>query len=160
MPSLQIIGKKHNYIIENFRKGKLYDNRASFIPLDNFNSEDPQEEPTQQNNEEPNLRSESLRHINIITLCILLFSYLLAISITSLAKVLAIVGATGSTSISFILPGLFGYKLIGSEFMGTNERVPTSIKIFKYLSLSLFIWGIAVMVASLSAIVFLGTSSH
>lgn len=146
--------------IENFRKGKLYDNRASFIPLDNFNNEDPQEEPTQQNNEEPNLRSESLRHINIITLCILLFSYLLAISITSLAKVLAIVGATGSTSISFILPGLFGYKLIGSEFTGTNERVPTSIKIFKYLSLSLFIWGIAVMVASLSAIVFLGTSSH
>ncbi|QHS71484.1 amino acid transporter [Saccharomyces paradoxus] len=146
--------------IENFRKGKLYDNRTGFIPLDDLSNEDPQEGLTQQNNEEPNLRIESLRYTNIITLCILLFSYILAISITSLAKVLAIVGATGSTSISFILPGLFGYKLIGSEFTDRNERVPFSIKIFKYLGLFLFIWGIAVMVASLSATVFLGTSSH
>ena len=32
-------------------------------------------------------------------------------TVTSLSKVLAYVGSTGSTSISFILPGLFYYKI-------------------------------------------------
>ncbi|EJS44610.1 avt5p [Saccharomyces arboricola H-6] len=146
--------------IETFRKGKLHDSRTEFIPLDDLSSEDPQEGSAEGINGQGNPRGESLRQTNIITFCILVFSYLLAISITSLAKVLAIVGATGSTSISFILPGLFGYKLIGSEFTNRNERVPVSVKILKYLGLLLFIWGIAVMVASLSATIFLGSSSH
>ncbi|CAI1801673.1 amino acid vacuolar transport [Saccharomyces pastorianus] len=145
--------------IENLRKGTTHDTTTGFIPLDNLSSEDPQE-IAQQDNEQSNLPGESIRQTNVITLCILIFSYLLAISITSLAKVLAIVGATGSTSISFILPGLFGYKLIGSEFTNRNDRVPTSVKIFKYLGLFLFIWGIAVMVTSLFATAFLGSSSH
>ena len=152
--------KRQFIFIEDFRKGRLHDNRTGFIPLDDFNSEEPHDELSQQSSEGPTLRSESQRHTNVITLCVLVFSYILAISITSLAKVLAIVGATGSTSISFILPGLFGYKLIGSEFTNRNERVPVSIKIFKYLGLSLFIWGLVIMIASLSATVFLGTSSH
>ncbi|CAI4054749.1 hypothetical protein SKDZ_02G0200 [Saccharomyces kudriavzevii ZP591] len=146
--------------IENFRKGKLQENRDDCIPLDVLSSVNSQEESRQQNNEQQNFPSVSPRHTNIITLCILGSSYLLAISITSLAKVLAIVGATGSTSISFILPGLFGYKLIGSEYISRDERVPASVKILKYLGLLLFIWGIVVMIASLSATVFLGTSSH
>lgn len=146
--------------IKNLRKDKTDDSTADFIPLDDLSSEDPQEEVAQQNNEQSNLPIESSRQTNVITLCILIFSYLLAISITSLAKVLAIVGATGSTSISFILPGLFGYKLIGSEFTNSNDRVPTRVKLFKYLGLLLFIWGIAVMVASLFATAFLGSSSH
>lgn len=52
------------------------------------------------------------RKFYIITTCIVVMSYLVAISVTSLAKVLVFVGSTGSTSISFILPGLFGYMLI------------------------------------------------
>ncbi|CCK68661.1 amino acid transporter KNAG_0B02190 [Huiozyma naganishii CBS 8797] len=88
-----------------------------------------------------------------ITCTILFCSYLLAVSVTSLAKVLAIVGATGSTSISFILPGIFGYKLIGSE-CETGAELPFQTKMFKYLGLCLAVWGLVVMVASLTATFF------
>lgn len=46
-----------------------------------------------------------------ITTAIIVLSYLVAMSVSSLEKVLAYVGSTGSTSISFILPGLFYYKI-------------------------------------------------
>lgn len=48
----------------------------------------------------------------IITTTIVTLSYIVAVTVTSLEHVLAFVGSTGSTSISFILPGLFGYLLI------------------------------------------------
>lgn len=47
----------------------------------------------------------------IITCVILILSYIAALSTQSLDRVLAYVGSTGSTSISFILPGLFYYKI-------------------------------------------------
>lgn len=47
----------------------------------------------------------------ILTTFILILAYITALSVTSLARVLAFVGSTGSTSISFILPGLFYYKI-------------------------------------------------
>lgn len=47
----------------------------------------------------------------VITTFILTFAYCAALSVTSLDRVLAFVGSTGSTSISFILPGLFYYKI-------------------------------------------------
>ncbi|CDH60214.1 amino acid [Lichtheimia corymbifera JMRC:FSU:9682] len=47
----------------------------------------------------------------IVTTCILVASYLIAITVTELDVVLAFVGSTGSTTISFILPGIFYYKL-------------------------------------------------
>jgi amino acid permease len=47
----------------------------------------------------------------VITTVILILAYITALSVTSLARVLAFVGSTGSTSISFILPGLFYYKI-------------------------------------------------
>ena len=46
-----------------------------------------------------------------ITTGIVVLSYIVAMTVSSLAKVLAYVGSTGSTSISFILPGLFYYKI-------------------------------------------------
>ncbi|MCJ1269669.1 hypothetical protein MMC22_009561 [Lobaria immixta] len=46
-----------------------------------------------------------------ITTAILVLSYIVAMTVSSLEKVLAYVGSTGSTSISFILPGLFYYKI-------------------------------------------------
>ena len=46
-----------------------------------------------------------------ITTIIIIFSYIVAMTVSSLEKVLAYVGSTGSTSISFILPGLFFYKI-------------------------------------------------
>ncbi|TKA25318.1 hypothetical protein B0A50_06222 [Salinomyces thailandicus] len=47
----------------------------------------------------------------LLTTCLLLLSYTAAITLSSLDRVLAYVGSTGSTSISFILPGLFYYKI-------------------------------------------------
>ncbi|RKF71267.1 Vacuolar amino acid transporter 5 [Golovinomyces cichoracearum] len=46
-----------------------------------------------------------------ITTVIIVLSYVVSMTISSLDKVLAYVGSTGSTSISFILPGLFYYKI-------------------------------------------------
>ena len=46
-----------------------------------------------------------------ITTTIIVLSYIVAMTVSSLEKVLAYVGSTGSTSISFILPGLFYYKI-------------------------------------------------
>jgi len=47
----------------------------------------------------------------VLTTGILIASYLVAMAVSSLDRVLAYVGSTGSTSISFILPGLFYYKI-------------------------------------------------
>lgn len=47
----------------------------------------------------------------LITTVIIVGSYAVALSVSSLDRVLAYVGSTGSTSISFILPGLFYYKI-------------------------------------------------
>ncbi|KAK4124776.1 hypothetical protein N657DRAFT_569956 [Parathielavia appendiculata] len=47
----------------------------------------------------------------LITGTILVLSYVTALNVSSLSRVLAYVGSTGSTAISFILPGLFYYKI-------------------------------------------------
>lgn len=47
----------------------------------------------------------------LFTTVIVILSYIVAMTVSSLDKVLAYVGSTGSTSISFILPGLFYYKI-------------------------------------------------
>lgn len=51
----------------------------------------------------------------LITSVIVILSYIVAMSVTSLDRVLAYVGSTGSTSISFILPGIFYYKVSAPE---------------------------------------------
>lgn len=96
----------------------------------------------------------SKRNFYIITTSILFFSYVIACSVTSLERVLAFVGSTGSTSISFILPGLFGYLLIkpinGATELNKKERL------CKYGGLVLAVWGLLVMILCLSATIFLG----
>lgn len=87
----------------------------------------------------------------IITFSLLITGYIFALTIQSFALVLAIVGATGSTSISFILPGLFGYKLIGTEDPHHITKKQWTLKI---LSLVLVIWGFAVMILSLYTTIF------
>ncbi|KAF2085467.1 hypothetical protein K490DRAFT_46448 [Saccharata proteae CBS 121410] len=47
----------------------------------------------------------------VITTLIIVLSYVVAMTVSSLEKVLAYVGSTGSTAISFILPGIFYYKI-------------------------------------------------
>lgn len=51
----------------------------------------------------------------VLTTIIIVGSYATALSVSSLDRVLAYVGSTGSTSISFILPGLFYYKISDPE---------------------------------------------
>ncbi|KAI7200820.1 putative amino acid transporter, partial [Hortaea werneckii] len=65
--------------------------------------------PSPSNRPRPDEMSE-LRFACLTTL-IIICSYLVAMTVSSLDKVLAYVGSTGSTSISFILPGLFYYKI-------------------------------------------------
>lgn len=79
-----------------------------------------------------------------ITTALLVVGYFAAATLKSFALVLAVVGATGLTAISFILPGLFGYKLIGSETDVTSLE-----RILKACSAALAIWGMAVMVVCL-----------
>lgn len=50
-----------------------------------------------------------------ITTVIIVLSYIVSMTVSSLEAVLAYVGSTGSTSISFILPGLFYYKISSPE---------------------------------------------
>lgn len=47
----------------------------------------------------------------IVTTILIVLSFTVAMTVSSLEKVLAYVGSTGSTTISFILPGLFYYKI-------------------------------------------------
>ncbi|KAI7568819.1 putative amino acid transporter [Hortaea werneckii] len=58
-------------------------------------------------------RSDEMSELRFacLTTLIIILSYLVAMTVSSLDKVLAYVGSTGSTSISFILPGLFYYKI-------------------------------------------------
>ncbi|CUS07376.1 unnamed protein product [Tuber aestivum] len=56
-----------------------------------------------------------------ITTAIIVGTYLVAMAVSSLERVLAYVGSTGSTSISFILPGLFYWKISDPE--SDNHRL-------------------------------------
>lgn len=57
-----------------------------------------------------------------ITTVIIVLSYIVAMTVSSLEAVLSYVGSTGSTSISFILPGLFYYKISSPE-SDTQQRL-------------------------------------
>lgn len=95
------------------------------------------------------------RRFYIITTAIVASAYAVALSVTSLAKVLAFVGLTGSTSISFILPGLFGYMLVRPR---DPEHWTQLERFCKYGGLALCIWGVVVMVVCLSVTIFLGAT--
>jgi amino acid permease len=94
-------------------------------------------------------------------------------SVSSLDKVLAYVGSTGSTSISFILPGLFYYKISAPDSIhhqrltkedddeyeeftergllaqGTMQTSAWRTMILRRLALALAIYGILVMIVCL-----------
>ncbi|CAO3656923.1 unnamed protein product [Mucor hiemalis] len=75
-----------------------------------------------------------------MTTTILILSYVVAITITELDLVLSFVGSTGSTTISFILPGLFYYKI--------HENDPW--KPGKIIAVLLALYGIFVMTVCLT----------
>lgn len=107
-----------------------------------------------------------------ITTAIIILSYIVAMTVSSLATVLAYVGSTGSTSISFILPGLFYYKISSpdsphhqrlmkedddeeygsdeeTESVGWTGGVHWRRTLLRRLSLALAIYGLLVMVVCL-----------
>jgi len=119
----------------------------------------------------------------IVTAAIIVLSYVVAMTVSSLDKVLAYVGSTGSTSISFILPGLFYYKISApdslhhqrlakeddDEYFGTDAEeglVANGVSnkqtwremLLRRLSLALAIYGMIVMIVCLFTNTFLGTS--
>ncbi|KAF9944804.1 hypothetical protein BGZ65_011571 [Modicella reniformis] len=76
-----------------------------------------------------------------MTTGILIASYIIAISVKELEIVLSFVGSTGSTAVSFILPGSFYYKL--------HKNDPWTKR--KILSVCLMIYGWLIMVVCLTA---------
>lgn len=91
----------------------------------------------------------STARFGTITTIIVVGSYITALSVESLELMLAFVGSTGSTSISFILPGLFAYKLIGADSISRSDNV------LKYSGLALCLYGVCVMIVSLGVNIFL-----
>lgn len=77
----------------------------------------------------------------LLTTAIVVCSYLVAITITQLDVVLSFVGSTGSTTISFILPGLFYFKIFQNDHWYHWKRI---------VSLFLAIYGALVMCICLS----------
>jgi len=122
-----------------------------------------------------------------ITTAIIVCSYVVAMTVSSLEKVLAYVGSTGSTSISFILPGLFYYKISSpdsllhqsllkedddeeydSEGEGNSMAGSTVITLkriwnkhlLRRLSLALAIYGVVVMIVCLTTNTFFIAKGH
>ncbi len=134
---------------------------------------------------QPRARNDTIGEIRfaIITTIIIVLSYTAAMTVSSLDKVLAYVGSTGSTSISFILPGLFYYKISAPESIHhqrltkeddeddsglDNDECEVGVRsgswrkaILRKLSLGLAIYGIFVMILCLGTNVFFaGHSAH
>ena len=106
-----------------------------------------------------------------ITTVIIILSFIVAMTVSSLSSVLAYVGSTGSTSISFILPGLFYWKISAPEsphyqrmlkenddeeedgehvtLLGTGIKVATGRAVLRKLSLALAMYGVIVMITCL-----------
>ncbi|KAM0750748.1 hypothetical protein T439DRAFT_348048 [Meredithblackwellia eburnea MCA 4105] len=73
---------------------------------------------------------------------ILLTTFLISMFVDDLSVVLGFVGATGSVSISFILPSVYFYTLFKDSESRSDQR-------YRKLAVALFFWGVGVMVISL-----------
>lgn len=92
---------------------------------------------------------DTKEHI-IITSAILICSFVLANTLNSLELILSFVGATGATSVSFMLPGIFGYSLASSEMPNRLTALsPARRKLLKIASILLFLWGALVAVLAI-----------
>ncbi|GAA5864930.1 hypothetical protein JCM3774_003912, partial [Rhodotorula dairenensis] len=74
---------------------------------------------------------------------LLFTTFLIAMFVSSLETVLGFVGATGSTTISFILPSVFFLSLFKDSESPHDRRL-------RYLAMLLLSWGVMVMAVSLS----------
>ncbi|KAF8967626.1 vacuolar amino acid transporter 5 [Flammula alnicola] len=81
------------------------------------------------------------KHI-VLTAAIIVGGFTVAYMVDDLQLVLSFVGATGSTTISFILPGLFYWKLTRND--------PTVTKTMNFAAFGLMVYGLCVFVFCLS----------
>ncbi|KAJ3303091.1 hypothetical protein HDV03_004170 [Kappamyces sp. JEL0829] len=93
---------------------------------------------------------------SLLTMGIMVASYLLAVTVKDLSTVLAFVGATGSTTICYILPGVFYYKLCENQAAPGSQR-----PLMQKAAVTMVLVGIVVMITSLSQIFFgSGAAGH
>ncbi|KAH6644203.1 transmembrane amino acid transporter protein-domain-containing protein [Boeremia exigua] len=121
----------------------------------------------------------------LVTTALIVASFLTAMTVSSLSLVLAYVGSTGSTTISFILPGLFYYKIadpqsaahqrlvkdeddaedfgLGVEGGATREGVEGRERrrgLLRAAALGLALYGVVVMVTCLAINIGFGGGGH
>ena len=121
----------------------------------------------------------------IVTTVLIVLSFITAMTVSSLSLVLAYVGSTGSTTISFILPGLFYYKISdpdsphhqrlvkdeddASEFAAGveggasregNDNRDWRRGLLRNAALALAMYGVLVMVTCLGINIVFGASGH
>ncbi|KAF2868066.1 transmembrane amino acid transporter protein-domain-containing protein [Massariosphaeria phaeospora] len=130
----------------------------------------------------PNNEMSDIRFA-VITTVLIVLSFITAMTVSSLEKVLAYVGSTGSTTISFILPGLFYYKISDpdsphhqrlikdeddeDEGGGEGYVMSDALKsrdwrrgLLRNGSLALAIYGVCVMITCLITNTFLVAAAH
>lgn len=88
-----------------------------------------------------------------ITISLMFFAYLFAMTVSDLTVVLGLVGATGSTTVCYILPGLFYFKLAQSR-----RDLGLKMTALQIAAGFMVILGIVIMTISLSTIL-MGTVS-
>lgn len=130
----------------------------------------------------PQSREMSDLRFAVISTILIILSFITAMTVSSLEKVLAYVGSTGSTTISFILPGLFYYKISDPESAhhqrlvkdeddedeGVEDYVTSEGHsnrdfrrgLLRNLALALSIYGFCVMVVCLFTNTFLVAGAH
>ena len=121
----------------------------------------------------------------IVTTVLIVLSFITAMTVSSLSLVLAYVGSTGSTTISFILPGLFYYKISdpdsphhqrlvkdeddASEFAAGveggasregNDNRDWRRGLLRNAALALALYGVLVMITCLGINIVFGASGH
>jgi len=114
---------------------------AEKVVLDSEESEDEDDLPVLDSH--GHVVSEmSIKLHAILTAVIVCFGFSIAYFVDDLQLVLSFVGSTGSTTISFILPGLFYYKLFRDK--------PSGSKFLLYGSACLAVYGVLIFVFCLS----------
>jgi len=127
----------------------------------------------------PKAREMSDYRFALVTTLLITLTFTTAMTISSLEKVLAYVGATGSTTISFILPGLFYYKISDPDSVvhqrlvkDEDDEAEESVsregvesrewrrRVLRGAALGLSFYGGVVMVGCLVGNVFLGAGGH
>jgi len=109
----------------------MFQKPAGYQELDNESDSQVIADPT---------TSSDFKH-RFITTMILVLSFLVSVTVSHLDVVLAFVGSTGSTIVSFIIPGICFWKL--------HENSPWTFE--KIASVCLCTYGIAVMIVCLTS---------